>query len=412
MPARVMDRWWWVVPLAVFAVSRLVSGVLLGIGASRQAAIEAVPVVDADFYKVAVPTPASPGYLGVVSNWDGQWFRSIAENGYPDTLPRTADGAILPNEWAFSGGYPTLVRAVMATGLDFPLAASLVSLTCFAAALVLLHRMVRSRMGDAAATRLVLAISFFPSAAVFQVAYTESMALLLLVLALGALTAGRLGWFVVVAAVLAVTRPLMLPLALVCGLVWVTRWWFRDRVAFERSERVRLALAAASCLALAGLWPLIAALGTGEAAAFTESIASWPGNAELGGAAVNWLTLSVVRPWPIGAIAVTVLAVAVLAVRRPAVQPLPLAVRWWGPAYLLYMLAVTKPNAGIVRYLLLSILPLAPLLSPQPGEQSRGATTMQWVLTAQLVLVGVIGQYYWVSHVFTIDVAPQRQLYP
>jgi hypothetical protein len=75
------------------------------------------------------------------------------------------------------------------------------------------------------------------------------------------------------------------------------------------------------------------------------------------------------------------------------------------------MLAVTKPNAGVLRYLLLSILPLAPLLSGQREEQ-RAVTVMKWLLTFQLVLVGVIGQYYWVMNVFTIETSPERQLHP
>ena len=28
-------------------------------------------------------------YFNVIQNWDGQWFRTIAEHGYPTTLPRS-----------------------------------------------------------------------------------------------------------------------------------------------------------------------------------------------------------------------------------------------------------------------------------------------------------------------------------
>ncbi|SED35635.1 hypothetical protein SAMN04489844_4245 [Nocardioides exalbidus] len=410
MPARLMDRWWFIVPLAVFAVSRLVSGVMLAIGASRQIALEATPVVDADFYKVAVATPASPGYLGVVSNWDGQWFRSIAEHGYPDSIPRVG-GVIVPNEWAFSGGYPTVVRTVMRLGLDFPMAASVVSLSCFAVALVVLYGTVRSRMDDHAATRMVLAISFFPTSPVFQVAYTEAMTLLLVVLALRALSGRRYAVFLLVAAVLAVTRPLMLPVAALCGVTWLVRWFRRHEEDFPRRERLALAATTVATLALAGLWPLIAAVGTGEAAAFTQSIASWRGNTELGGPGVNWLTLSVVRPVTIGFLVVPLLVVAVFAARRRAVAALPFPLRWWGPIYLVYMLAVTKPNAGILRYVLLSILPLAPLLGEKP-QQGRAATVAQWAMLGVLVVVGIVGQYYWVTRVFTIDSANELQPWP
>lgn len=119
-------------PLTIFFVARAISGVMLAVGANRQAALD-----DASGgYKVTVPTPESPGYLGVVTNWDGQWYRAIAEHGYPAALPQV-DGDVVPNEWAFTPGYPLTVRAVMFLArIDFPLAATIVSLVCGATAMV------------------------------------------------------------------------------------------------------------------------------------------------------------------------------------------------------------------------------------------------------------------------------------
>src|SRR5665647_2968030 len=66
-------------PLAIFILARLYGFVIIAF-ASR--------------YQVALPSPAhpgiyqfsahpdSPGYLGLITNWDGQWFERIATNGY------------------------------------------------------------------------------------------------------------------------------------------------------------------------------------------------------------------------------------------------------------------------------------------------------------------------------------------
>lgn len=61
---RVTDHRWALVPLAIFLMTRVIDGVLLHIGAGRQAAITSTT----PGYKVTTPTPESPGYLGVVSN--------------------------------------------------------------------------------------------------------------------------------------------------------------------------------------------------------------------------------------------------------------------------------------------------------------------------------------------------------
>ncbi len=404
---RLLERRPFLTPLLIFGITRLVSGVLLSVGAAHQAALTGADTA----YKLTHPTPASPGYLGVVANWDGQWFWSIATHGYPSVLPRV-DGQAIPNEWAFTPGYPFLVRAVMFVGrIDFPLAATAVSLASGAAAMVILHGMVRKHMDSYAATSLVLALCCFPSAPVFQVAYAESLALLLVVLALRSLADRRQGWFVFFAALLSVTRPVLLPMAAVAGVVWVLRWSRRRAVPFPRRDRWTSAAAACTCAGLVGTWPTVAALATRDSSAFTDTMAAWPANKELGGAGANWITLSVEYPAIlVVAVVPLVLVTAYAAFRRPA-RVLPASWRWWGPVYFLYMLVATKPSIGIVRYALLAVFPLAPFLEPAPPMTTpQRVARLAW--TTLFVLAGFIGQYFWVTRVFTIDVAPTGQIFP
>ena len=81
----------------------------------------------------------------------------------------------------------------MLTGASFGLAASVVSLTCGAAAMCVLDRMLTPRCGRFVAALTVLAVCCAPPAPVLQVAYTESIGLLLVLLALRALEARRYG---------------------------------------------------------------------------------------------------------------------------------------------------------------------------------------------------------------------------
>ena len=101
LPIWIHNRRWALMPLAIYASTRVFAAILLYIGAGRQTALTETSVG----YKVTTPTPESPGYLGVISNWDGQWYRTIAENGYPKNLPELG-GQVIPNEWAFAAGYP------------------------------------------------------------------------------------------------------------------------------------------------------------------------------------------------------------------------------------------------------------------------------------------------------------------
>jgi hypothetical protein len=67
-------------PLAVYAIARLVDLVFILIAARHQIALPngatALPG-----YNAWEASPASPGYGTVASNWDGQWYLSIATNG-------------------------------------------------------------------------------------------------------------------------------------------------------------------------------------------------------------------------------------------------------------------------------------------------------------------------------------------
>lgn len=146
------------------------------------------------------------------AHWDGVWFIRIAADGYTSNELSTA----------FFPLYPLLMRALAPlTGGNYVIAGVVVSLVCYAAAMLLLYRLAAAELGARVALWSVVFISFFPTALVFQAVYSESLFLLLALSCFAAARRGR--WLPAgVAGLLAtLTRSsglvLLLPLAVM--------WW-------------------------------------------------------------------------------------------------------------------------------------------------------------------------------------------
>ncbi|MGI9252335.1 MAG: mannosyltransferase family protein, partial [Thermomicrobiales bacterium] len=157
--------------------------------------------------------------------WDGLWYKLIAETGYI--------GGTQSAKAAFWPLYPWLMRSLsQITGIQLETAGYIISNVAFAAALVILWRLLRLDFDDETSGRALWALALFPTAFFFQAVYTES---LFLVLAAGALLAARMGrWWVAgaVGALSALTRSYGVLLGLpFLFLLWdefgsdVKRWW-------------------------------------------------------------------------------------------------------------------------------------------------------------------------------------------
>lgn len=137
-----------------------------------------------DLFKLPTNNPlASRGdLLSAFANWDGQWYKRIATQGYQKQKP--GDRAL-----AFFPGYPLLGRWVsQATGMRPELALLLVSHAALLGVFVLTAAYVRRRYTNGPSKVLpeyvMLALGLTPAAFFFRVVYTESLFLLFVVLAL------------------------------------------------------------------------------------------------------------------------------------------------------------------------------------------------------------------------------------
>jgi hypothetical protein len=131
--------------------------------------------------------PITPGWHNLVTGLvreDALWFLRLASSGY-----RGGDGSA-----AFFPGYPLAVRAVSwATGGHPLLGSLLVSNAAFFLALLVLYDLTTREYAVAVARRTVLYLAVFPTSFFFLAPYSESLFLLLSLVAFR--SAGRDRWW-------------------------------------------------------------------------------------------------------------------------------------------------------------------------------------------------------------------------
>ncbi|WP_454044492.1 hypothetical protein [Cellulosimicrobium sp. Marseille-Q8652] len=368
---------WWVQALAVYGLARALSAAVLVVVSRSQ--------------EENLWTGAAPSYLAYTGRmWDASWYEQIYASGYPAVLPVGEDGTVEQNAWAFFPLFPTLVRGLDAvTGAGWDVLAPTLALVCGAGAVVVIHRLVATAGAAAVARRpglplaTVLLVSVFPSSPVLQVAYTESLALLLVAASLLLVARHRYAWAALVVLLLGLTRAVALPMAAV--VVWhgVVRWRRGD---LRLPDVARLTGLLVVALGSGLLWPWLCGLVTGTHQAYFRTQEAWRGGAEVV-PFVPWVDVSRwlfdgAGPWVLGLLLVVV-AVLVL---NPVAARLGPEMHAWAGAYLAYLVATVQPGTSLVRFLLLAF----PL----------GAVTAGWTRSrAWLVAVCaafVVGQAWWV----------------
>jgi hypothetical protein len=298
------------------------------------------------------------------------------------------------------------------TGGSFEVVASGFSLLCGAVAMVLLFEMLRRRLSTFASAATVTGLSAFASAPVFQVAYTESLSLLLLVIVLWTLQTRRYWAFSAVVVILSLTRPVVLPLLLVFLVHWFLRWR-RDRASLTSHDHFRIGATAGVVALSALLWPLIAWFVTGDRAAFLATQESWsltPGASMLRASITGRALID--RELYAAVLLIGVVAYLLFVLGPVRARTWPIELRAWALAYPAYILLATQPTASTYRYLLLAIIPFWPFPEPSETRSPRSELVAKTTLLVLFVAVGLYLQYFWVTGIFTVDTAPDEQPFP
>jgi hypothetical protein len=203
-------RFWF--PLAIFGTTRFANFIMISLAAKRQVMLpDSFPG-----YYVNTPMPASPDYLSVITNWDGQWYERIATGGYGVPLSSANVAAIGEGHAWFPPLFPLAASAIMKlTGAGLGSSDLAVNLAAGSVAMVLIFLLLERTAGRFVASALVAMICSFVSAPVLQFAYTESLALFFLSAALVLIQRRHYGFAVIAISALALTRLMTPPLAVV-----------------------------------------------------------------------------------------------------------------------------------------------------------------------------------------------------
>lgn len=344
----------------------------------------------------------SPSLGELALGWDAQWYWYAAVNGYPTQLPLTPQGGVAENAWAFLPVFPSLAAGLGTLLGSWAAGAVVISLLSGFVASVVLHRLLRDRIGDSAAMWAVAFFACGPLAAMFQVGYAESLFLLLLFLALRCVQRRRWGWLYVLVPVMGFTRPGILAFALFLGLYGVHRFVRRRVEPLPLRDVAHLVGVAAVAVVVGFAWQVIAGVVTGDSGAYLATELAWRRNwigdstgsfIPVDGwvqAAGFWFT-----QWGLGPVAgyvalvLLVLGTAAVLLFAPQVKRLGVELRLWSASYLIYLLLVFFPQSSIFR-LLLPISPLWGALAVPPSRAWRLA-----VLAAAL-----LGQWWWIYNMY------------
>ena len=382
-PGRILGMPWWMAVTLVFVVGRLISTAMLIWYADHQLANDW--------------TGAHPSLGDFSSIWDGRWYNLIAENGYPRILPHDANGEVEQNSWAFLPLYPAICKLLMVvSGLDWNTAAISVSVVSAFAATLVIYRLFAHFLQAQQAFFAVVLFSVAPVAPIYQVAYAESLQLLLIAVALLLLVKRKYLWIIPVALLLGFTRPGALALALTLGLHGLFRFFKGRGSRFPIRERWQLVAATGASLIAGFAWAAIAGFVTGIPNAYVQTELAWRAPY------VGWIELVPFTPWMQAAnywfsepmsfvIFGGALALFAAVIFAPASRRLGLDMRLWMFSYSVYLLAVFFPQSSTFRIL----APMFPALGMFAAPKSK-------VYRALLVLAFIVAQWFWIYYCWAI----------
>jgi hypothetical protein len=339
----------WIVLVAAFAVSRLVStGILALLWATTQGQWFAHYDGGTDFW----------GYL---QSWDVQWYHRVAFEWYPLELPIDANGDVKQNTWAFFPVFPAIVRGVMfLSGGDYFVVATVVATVFGLLATLALHRLLVQHFAPAQALWGALFFAFGPMSWMLQLAYAESAFLFFLFCAMAAMVSRRYLIMIPFALVASFTHPGALALAAALGLQGIFRLVRRQPIRWHEWLTAGLAILVITAAAL--FWPVLIAQLTGDPSGYFDTELGW-WRQYLGRVIfVPWTPFFLLYGslWGVSgmALVVCVLGLVIFWLTRPSTRAIGVDLWTFTVMYIAYVTAVFLPTQSLIRML----LPLSPLL--------------------------------------------------
>ena len=382
-------------PIIFFLATRCFNALVITLASPRQIALDQSTI---NGLFIHTPAPADPGYWAIITNWDGQWYESIAQDGYQTPTAGDPDAGDQLWAWAFPPLFPLLVRGAMfLTGASFPIAATALNLVLGATAMVLLFRILDRTGGRTLATSGVALTCCFISAPLLQFAYSEALGLALLLGIFLALPGRRYGLAIVLTLLLSLTRLVTPPLAIIGLVQFGVLWRNRRREPIKlRDLAGLLGLAVASIIGI-WLWSALAAIwapsGNGANTRTGGRPSFYLGYLSEAYSGIGWTGPALVS------LALTILF---LISRSKWTRDWGLLLQTWLWAYPLFILIATPITGGILRYLLLCP-PIALLAAGSTGCMPR---KVRLALVSAACLIGLLLQAIWINVSLVITSTP------
>lgn len=386
-------------PIGIYLLFRGYVAVALSILSTHQTALQpgGNPVM-------VEPMPANPGYWGVITNWDGQWYEYIATRGYATPVAGWTDPYLTGHSWAFPPGFPMVTKAVMLLGLSFPVAATVVNLICGSVAMVLLFKLLEDRKGRFFAGAGVIVFNCFVSAPLLQAAYSEAMALMLLLLAFLLLSKQHYWWAILPIVALAFVRIVTPAFGLVVLVHLIDRWRRRKEDRLGWGEGIALVVLGLISVAGVFFWARVSQFFSGGTPVPATQATSSSGTANDAASRVAdtayglWFTAGYkVLGWWFPVLVAALLIAAIVVAHLPMMKPWGRDIGTWFWAYPLFLAVVTGNHLGIVRYLLLGF----PLLLPVIGFLGWGKRFVI-IKVAIVVVLGLVTQWIYMANLMVV----------
>jgi hypothetical protein len=370
---------WWVQVLLVALVARATSILIVLVFARQQGPNPW--------------SPASPGYLDYIDGWDAGWYRTIFTQGYPPVLPRDPTGSVQTNPWAFLPLFPYTIKLLhFLTGVSWELAAPLVSTLASLLASILLYQLFLTRAEPRVALLGVTFFSFQPAAPVLGFGYAESLSFVLLIGILLLVVRQRFLAAIPLVLLLSVCRPILAPLALTLGLLWLHRLLGRPSVE-ERRNFVGLSVLTAVSVIGMFIWPTVVDSIVGAPGSYLATEMSWHGDGRLLPGRL-WATIGRRLFGPVLGLLAPVIFVAgftVLMFTR-AMRRVGPVMMVWTISYVAYLIAASAPNGSVFR-LLIPTFPLMLALAFASRSRAYHTTLLALLFVGQVVWVGWLWQW-------------------
>ena len=315
-------------------------------------------------------------------NWDGQNYLELASNGYPSG---GSPGSPPANYalYAFHPLFPLIVRTINAgTGWAVSTVAPRVNLGLGAIAVVILSCWLRPKLGRSGSVAAAVMLVSHPATAVFQMGYSEGLALLLLVLSWSWLETRHYALACLSVSGLALARPLAAPLV---ATVAVVALWDRLQGGSLRSLLGPAAVTTAGTIGLVG-WPMVAGAISGDPGVYWAAHVSFVTE----GTASSPAAVGVKYP-AFGVLLLMLVLCTVLVSTRLLPDGTPARLQVWGVLYPIYVLVGALFAPSLIRYSIFAF-PLGLALTPVIRRWPAGPFLLMLIWAA-----GLYAGFWWVT---------------